>query len=81
MTERRKRQQAPDVTSLEPQMMSARELREKLEELFDWLHYADAAKPGEQPPAEAVARVRDAANMLLQERRLRHSDERAPRGG
>jgi hypothetical protein len=61
-------------------MMSARELREKLEELFEWLQQADTAPPGEQLPPEVVARVRDAANSLLRERRQRHSDEPAPRG-
>ena len=71
----------PDTASLEPQMMTARELREKLEELFGWLHQAELARPGEQPPAEEFQRVRDAANRLLEERRQRHGDEPAPRGG
>ena len=78
---RSRKLKTPDISALEPGMMSARELREKLEELFNWLQQAELARPGEQAAVEDVARVRDAANRLLQERRQRHSDEPAPRGG
>jgi hypothetical protein len=68
----------PPTVGLAPHLMTARELREKLEELFGWLLMAEDAPA---PDHRAIDRVRDAANSLLRERRLRHSDESAPRGG
>lgn len=68
----------PEVSGLKPQMMTERDLREKLEELFGWLRLAEDAPGADE---SELQRVRDAANALLEERRDRHSDESAPRGG
>jgi hypothetical protein len=71
----------PDIDATTPRMMTAMELRRNLETVFDWLHMAEAAPEGEAPPFKVVQQVRDTANRLLAERRERHSDETAPRGG
>lgn len=68
----------PAYTELEPRMMTEREIRERLEELFEWLLLADDSPSYDEAVLESV---RQAANSLLEERRLRHSDESAPRGG
>ena len=68
----------PVYQGLEPQMMTVREIREKLEELFEWLQTADDSPSYDETVLQSV---RETANSLLEERRLRHSDESAPRGG
>ena len=71
----------PEIDHMAPRMMTAAELRRKLEQVFDWIHAAEAAPDGESPPDLLIQQVRDTANLLLSERRERHSDESAPRGG
>jgi hypothetical protein len=71
----------PDIDATTPRMMTASELRQNLEQVFDWLHMAEAAPDEQAPPFRVVQAVRDTANHLLAERRERHSDETAPRGG
>ncbi len=74
----------PDVAGLNPQLMTAAELQSQLESLFDWLQRVEALPANSsaaRPDEESVERIRDAANLLLSERRERHSDENAPRGG
>ena len=72
----------PDVSGLDPAMMTASELQVRLEELFGWLELVEAEEEGVPELSEQqVEEVRDAANELLAERRERHSDESAPRGG
>lgn len=74
----------PDVSSLDPSMMTALELRSGLESLFGWLQTAEALPDNslkQQVDENTVQEVRDAANRLLLEQRERHSDEIAPRGG
>lgn len=76
--------ETPDVSSLNPQMMTATELKLNLERLFGWLQTIEALPETaikQHVDEETVQTVRDAANMLLLERRDRHSDESAPRGG
>ena len=62
-------------------MLSARELREALETLFDWLGVAEQTPEGRAPADATVQQVRDTANAMLAERRLRQSDETAGKGG
>jgi hypothetical protein len=71
----------PDVKSLAPQMMTAAELQAHLVTLFDWLQAVEAA-PGRFGFTQAtVDEVRDAINLVLEERRDRHADEGGFRGG
>lgn len=69
----------PDISSLDPQMMTAQELQTRLEELFSWLHEVESAREP-VPDHETVQAVRDAANLLLEERRDRHEEESGLRG-
>lgn len=74
----------PDVSSLNPELMTTSELHSSLERIFAWLHEVDALPESafqEQVTESKVQDVREAANLLLVEQRERHSDERAPRGG
>jgi predicted component of type VI protein secretion system len=71
----------PDLASLEPQLMTASELQAILERLFDWLHLAEDLPELAISGQRMVEAVRDALNMLLEERRERHSDESGRRGG
>ena len=71
----------PEIDASVPRMMTATELRQNLERAFDWLHMVEAAPDGQAPPFQVIQQVRDIANLLLAERRERHSDETAPRGG
>ena len=70
----------PDVSSLDPRMMTAMELQRNLEKLFDWLHMVEWSREADFDQGSVQA-VRDAANMLLNERRDRHADEPGFRGG
>lgn len=73
---------APDVSALNPQMMTAAELQNSLEAVFNWLHIVEALPDAGAAVDElTVESIRDAANMLLEEQRDRHADESAPRGG
>ncbi len=74
----------PDVSSLDPSLMTASELQSGLEHLFGWLQTVEALPETCLKPLvddDTVQDVRNAANLLLSERRDRHSDETAPRGG
>ena len=71
----------PAFDGVEPRMLSARELREALETLFDWLGAAEQMPEGRAPGDATVQQVRDTANAMLAERRLRQSDETARKGG
>ena len=71
----------PELASLVPHMLTASELQTSLEQLFDWLHLAEESTDLTADEQRSVEAVRDALNMLLEERRERHSDESGRRGG
>lgn len=71
----------PELASLVPHMLTASELQTSLEQLFDWLSLAEDSTDLGITEQRSVEEVRDALNMLLEERRERHSDESARRGG
>ena len=71
----------PDLASLVPRLMTAPELQTNLERLFDWLHMAEDSAELDIAGQRSVEAVRDALNLLLEERRERHSDESGRRGG
>ncbi len=80
--EERQIPEPPDITSLQPRMMTAAELERELERLFDWIHAVEASPEHVfLRLEESVESIRNTANELLAERRDRHSDEHAPRGG
>jgi hypothetical protein len=59
-------------------MMSARELRETLEDLWEWVHEAEMAPEDIAPTDELIQDVRNQMGTVIEERVDRHSDE--PRG-
>ena len=61
--------------------MSAGELRVALEQLWEWLEEAQMAPLADAPDDEVVEAVEAKMVEITQERRDRHSDEPAPRGG
>ena len=64
-----------------PQMLSARELRETIKTLFEWLNKAEQL-PAEQISDydELIEEIRNTVNTMLAESRLRHSDSPTSRG-
>ena len=71
----------PDINSMDPASMSAGELRVALEQLWEWLEEAQMAPLADAPDDEIVEAVEAKMVEIIQERRDRHSDEPAPRGG
>ena len=71
----------PDIASMDPALMSAGELRVALEELWEWLEQAQMAPLAEAPEDELFEAVEAKMVEITRERRDRHSDEPAPRGG
>ena len=61
--------------------MSAGELRVALESLWEWLEEAQMTPLADAPDDEIVEAVEAKMVEITQERRDRHSDEPAPRGG
>lgn len=68
----------PHYPLLNTQMMSARELRETLEDLWEWVHEAEMAPEQIAPPDDLIQDVRHQMGTVIEERVDRHSDE--PRG-
>lgn len=68
----------PHYPLLDTQMMSARELRETLEDLWEWVHEAEMASEDIAPTDELIQDVRNQMGTVIEERVDRHSDE--PRG-
>ena len=71
----------PDIDAMEPSMMNATELRVALEKLWEWLEQAQMAPLADAPDDETFEAVEAKMVEITRERRDRHSDERAPRGG
>ena len=71
----------PDIDAMDPSMMSAAELRVALEELWEWLEKAQMASLADAPDDDVFEAVEAMMVEITRERRDRHSDEPAPRGG
>jgi hypothetical protein len=71
----------PDFNSMDPASMSAGELRVALESLWEWLEEAQMAPLADAPDDEIVEAAEAKMVEITRERRDRHSDEPAPRGG
>ena len=77
----RKLSDPPDLSAMDPAIMSAQELRAAHESLSEWLDRAYSAPLSDAPDDEAVEAVEEKLVEISRERRDRHSDEPAPRGG
>ena len=66
----------PNYWDIETQMMTARELREALEDLWDWVDRAESVHEDDAPSIELIHDVRGLMRTIIVERVERHSDER-----
>ncbi len=65
----------PHYPFLNTQMMTARELRETLDDLWEWVHDAEMAHEDIAPPDLLIQEVRQQMGVIIEERVERHSDE------
>lgn len=65
----------PHYPLINTQMMTARELRETLEDLWDWVHEAEMAPEAIAPDDQLILEVRQQMGIIISERVERHSDE------
>jgi hypothetical protein len=65
----------PHYPFIDTQMMTARELRETLEDLWEWVHTAEMAKEDVAPPDDLIQEIRQQMGVIIEERVDRHSDE------
>lgn len=67
--------QPPSYPDIDTGMMTARELRETLEEIWDWVHKAEMAHETEAPSPQLIQEMRGVMRVLITERLERHDDE------
>ena len=65
----------PHYPLINTQMMTARELRETLEDLWAWVHEAEMAPESVAPDDQLILEVRQQMRIIISERVDRHSDE------
>jgi len=65
----------PHYPFVNTQMMTARELREMLEDLWEWVHEAEMAPETTAPSDDLIQEVRQQMGVIIEERVERHSDE------
>jgi hypothetical protein len=65
----------PHYPLINTQMMTARELRETLEDLWGWVHDAEMAHEDVAPDDQLILEIRQQMGVIISERVERHSDE------
>jgi hypothetical protein len=65
----------PHYPLINTQMMTARELRETLEDLWAWVHEAEMAPESIAPDDQLILEVRQQMRVIISERVERHSEE------
>ena len=65
----------PHYPLLNIRMMTARELREALEDLWQWVHEAEMAHEDIAPDDQLILEIRQQMAVIISERVERHSDE------
>jgi len=65
----------PHYPLINTQMMTARELRETLDDLWAWVHEAEMAPESIAPDDQLILDVRHQMRVIISERVERHSDE------
>ena len=65
----------PHYPLLNTRMMTARELRETLEDLWQWVHEAEMAHEDIAPDDQLILEIRQQMGVIISERIERHSDE------
>lgn len=65
----------PDFGEIDTRMMTARELREVLNEIWAWVHQAEMAHEADAPSEHLIQELRQLMATIIAERVERHSDE------
>ncbi len=65
----------PHYPLIDTKMMTARELRETLDDLWSWVHDAEMAHEDVAPPDELILDFRRKMGVIIAERVERHEDE------
>ncbi len=65
----------PDYKGLDTGLMTARELRETLDDLWEWVHRAEMALEEDAPSDHLIQEIRQLMARIISERVERHSDE------
>ena len=65
----------PHYPLLNIRMMTARELRETLEDLWQWVHEAEMAHEDIAPDDQLILEIRQQMAVIISDRVERHSDE------
>ena len=65
----------PHYPLVNTRMMTARELRETLEDLWQWVHEAEMAHEDIAPDDQLILEIRQQMAVIISERVERHSDE------
>ncbi|MAZ13931.1 MAG: hypothetical protein CL754_02140 [Chloroflexi bacterium] len=65
----------PDFGEIDARMMTARELREVLNEIWAWVHRAEMAHEADAPSELLIQELRELMATIIAERVERHSDE------
>ena len=71
----------PISLTAELSTLTAKQLREAQEELWEWIQAAESASLDDAPDDEVLEAAREKLVEVIAERRELHSDEPAPRGG
>ena len=71
----------PNSLTAELSTLTAKQLREAQEELWEWIQAAESASLEDAPDDEVLEAAREKLVAVIAERRELHSDEPAPRGG
>ena len=71
----------PESLTVDLSALTAKQLREAQEELWEWIQTAESASFADAPDDELLEAARDKLVAVIAERRDLHSDEPAPRGG
>ena len=71
----------PNSLTVELSTLTAKQLREAQEELWEWIQAAESASLEDAPDDEVLEAAREKLVDVIAERRELHSDEPAPRGG
>ena len=65
----------PDIGDIDTRMMTARQLREVLDEIWEWVHKAEMADEADAPSDGTIQELRQLMARIIAERVERHSDE------
>ena len=71
----------PQSLTADLSALTAKQLREAQEELWEWIQAAESTSIEDAPDDELLETAREKLVEVIAERRDLHSDEPAPRGG